>query len=423
MEGFRVPAWTREWSGTSSRDWPKGRFHIDMARDLERAGFDYFMIEDSSHIPDVYGGSMDVDLKLGRRAPKHDPLVLASIITQWTDRIGIIATVPITETTPYSLARTMSTLDHVSGGRIGWNVVTGSQDRTAQNFGIDKQPEHDLRYDMADDFVAAVKGLWSSWDDGAVVMDESTGVYVDGSKVHPIDHDGPFYKTRGPLNALPGPQGQPVLVQAGISPRGQRFSAENVDAIIASANSVEKMKELRTSIRAHAVAAGRDPDSIKIMFLAEPVLAETDAEAAEKIERRRLANEANYEFNLSTRSSITGVDFAQFDPDEPLPADLTTNGHQGVLKQMIDTGWTLRTWAGLPAQGVGGLDGTPETVAAKMDEIMQEVGGDGFLIYSTVLTRRYVSEIADGLVPHLQKRGLVRDGYEFAELRRNLMSF
>jgi FMN-dependent oxidoreductase (nitrilotriacetate monooxygenase family) len=422
LDGFRAPAWNRAWSGHSTRDWPTGQFYMDMARDLERGCFDYFMLEDSNYIPDIYGGSMDVYLKYGRRAPKHDPAALAAIISQVTTRLGIIATIATTESTPFQVARLMSTLDHISSGRIGWNVVTGSNDRAAQNFGRDAQPEHDQRYEMADEFVAAVRALWDSWKEDAVIMDEVSGVYVDASKVNTADYNGTYFRTRGPLNTVPSPQHHPVLVQAGVSSRGQKFSAENADSIIAVAKDFASMRTLRENIRRHAAAVGRNPDHIKVLFLAEPVLGETDDEARAKVKRMQDERARALDWSLETAASVTTVDFSQYDPDQPLPKDLTTNGHQGILNDMVSSGKTLRELAAAE-NNVGDFVGTPETVAGIMEEIAQEIGGDGFLLTTPRVTRRYVTEIVDGLIPALQKRGVVRTHYEHELLRDNLTAF
>jgi FMN-dependent oxidoreductase (nitrilotriacetate monooxygenase family) len=422
LDGFRAPAWNRAWSGHSTRDWPTGQFYMDMARDLERGCFDYFMLEDSNYIPDIYGGSMDVYLKYGRRAPKHDPAALAGIISQVTTRLGIIATIATTESTPFQVARLMSTLDHISSGRIGWNVVTGSNDRAAQNFGRDAQPEHDQRYEMADEFVAAVRALWDSWKEDAVIMDEVSGVYVDASKVNTADYNGTYFRTRGPLNTVPSPQHHPVLVQAGVSSRGQKFSAENADSIIAVAKDFASMRTLRENIRRHAAAVGRNPDHIKVLFLAEPVLGETDDEARAKVKRMQDERARALDWSLETAASVTTVDFSQYDPDQPLPKDLTTNGHQGILNDMVSSGKTLRELAAAE-NNVGDFVGTPETVAGIMEEIAQEIGGDGFLLTTPRVTRRYVTEIVDGLIPALQKRGVVRTHYEHELLRDNLTAF
>jgi long-chain alkane monooxygenase len=425
QDGFRVPAWNRQWSGTSTRDWQDGTFYADMARSFERACFDYFMIEDSNYVPDVYGASTATYLKYGQRAPKHDPAALAAVLTQVTSHIGIVATIATSESTPFHVARLMSTLDNLSHGRIGWNIVTGSNDRAAQNFGRERQDPHDVRYDMADEFVETVCKLWDSWDDGAVIMDAASGVYVDHGKVHPIDHRGKYYASRGPLNTLPAPQGHPVLVQAGVSPRGRAFTARHSDSVIAAANNLDDMRELRDDIRRRAAEQGRDPDSLKVLFLAQPMIGETDEDAQRKADVWAEEESRLVDFGLSSLGSVTAVDFAQYDPDQPLPEDLTTNGHQGQLENMVKSRKPLRELAVGVVVGSreAGFTGTADAVAERMIEAMEYVGGDGFLLTHFTPTRRYVDEICDGLVPALQARGAVRSSYDYPTFKQNLLAF
>jgi FMN-dependent oxidoreductase (nitrilotriacetate monooxygenase family) len=396
-----------------------------MARSFERACFDYFMIEDSNYVPDIYGGSTETYLKYGQRAPKHDPAALAAVLTQVTSRIGIVATIATSESTPFHVARLMSTLDHLSHGRIGWNIVTGSNDRAAQNFGHERQAAHDTRYDMADEFVGAVRKLWDSWDDDAVVMDTVSGVYVDHAKVRTVDHRGTYYATRGPLNALPPPQRHPVLVQAGVSPRGRAFTARHSDSVIAAANDLDDMRDLRADIRRQAAEQGRDPDSLKVLFLIQPMIGETDDDAQRKADLWAEDESRLVDFGLSSLASVTAVDFAQYDPDQPLPADLTTNGHQGQLENMVKSGKTLRELATGVVVGSrrAGFTGTADAVAERMIEAMEHVGGDGFLLTHFTPTRRYVDEICDGLVPALQARGAVRTAYDYPSFKQNLLAF
>jgi FMN-dependent oxidoreductase (nitrilotriacetate monooxygenase family) len=425
QDGFRAPAWNRRWSGTSTRDWQDGGFYADMARAFERACFDYFMIEDSNYVPDVYGGDAAVYLKYGQRAPKHDPTALAAVLTQVTRHIGIVATVATSESTPFHVARMMSTLDHLSHGRIGWNVVTGSNDRAAQNFGSERQQPHDTRYDMADEFVEVVRKLWDSWDADAVVMDEESGVYVDHGRVRAIGHRGKHYASRGPLNTLRSPQGHPVLVQAGVSPRGRVFTARHSDSVIAAANDLDDMRDLRDDIRRRAAASGRDPDSLKVLFLIQPMIGETADDARRKADLWAADEDERVDFGLSSLASVTSVDFARYDPDKPLPADLVTNGHQGQLDNMVKSRKPLRELAAgvIVGSREAGFTGTAETVADRMIEAMKHVGGDGFLLTHFTPTRRYVDEICDGLVPELQRRGAVRTSYDYPTFKQNLLAF
>jgi FMN-dependent oxidoreductase (nitrilotriacetate monooxygenase family) len=299
---------------------------------------------------------------------------------------------------PFLLARMVATMDHLARGRMGWNIVTSAEDRAAQNFGLDQLYEHDLRYEMANEYLDLVCRLWDSWEPDAVVRDRERGVYADADKVHRVDFEGRFYKSRGPLNTVRPPQGRPVLCQAGASPPGRDFAAKYADTIVAPGTTVEQMKEYRADIRARIEGHGRKPDDCKVLFLIAPVVGETVEEARER-DARWAADPAHIEYVLAEISSITEIDFSQFDLDQPLP-EVTTNGERGTLEHFAKkgAGKTLRELAITGLSDSVELVGTPETVADKMESVMDEVGGDGFLITSPVmrLNRRYITEITDG---------------------------
>ena len=406
-----------------------GQFYVEMAKTLERACFDYIMIEDKLMVPQSYGGSTEAALALGMMAPKHDPVPLAVAMGMATQKLGIVATMSTLAYPPFLMARLSSTIDSLTKGRFGWNIVTSAEDLAAQNFGLDKLPLRETRYEMADEYMEVMGKLFDSWEPDAVVLDREAGIYADHTKVHTIDHVGKYFKVRGPLNTVPSPQGRPVYVQAGASPRGRDFAAKHADSIISVASGVESMKAFRTDIRARAAAMGRDPDEIKVLFCVTPALGDTDKDAHER-HQRQLSAPSFIQDMLASISAITEIDFAQFDLDKPLPEKLVTNGESGSLDkfQQWGSGKTLRE---LVVDGAGGvvssveLIGTPDQVATKMGEVMEEVGGDGFLITTPVLRvgRRYLVEIADGLVPALQKRGLVRSHYSQDLLRDTLREF
>jgi FMN-dependent oxidoreductase (nitrilotriacetate monooxygenase family) len=416
-----------EWDDhfSSTEDPFTGDFYVDMARSLERACFDYMLIEDTLMVPDAYGHSFDAYLKHAMMVPKHDPVPLATLMAAATKRIGLVATMSTSFYPPFMLARLAATVDHIARGRFGWNIVTSGEDSAAQNFGMDKLTEHDLRYDIADEYVDLCCKLWESWDTDAVVMDRDTGTWARGDRVRTIDFEGRWFKSRGPLNTVRPPQGRPVFVQAGGSPKGRQFAATWADSIVAIANGVEGMKSYRDDVRARAEAIGRKPDDIKVLFLVSPVLGETTAEAEER--KARLSESDRYvEQSLLLVSSITDIDFSQFPLDEVLPP-LTTNGEQGSLTKFMQegSGKTLRQLAKEGLANSVHLVGTPDDVADQMGEIMAEVGGDGFLLTanSDMLSRRYIAEITDGLVPALQRRGLSRTSYTHEQFRDNLLEF
>jgi N-acetyl-S-(2-succino)cysteine monooxygenase len=421
---FVADEWNGNW-GDGGRDFT-GDFYVEMARDLERAKFDYVLIEDKLMVSTAYGGTMEHDLKHGVN-PKHDPVPLAVLMANATSRLGVIPTMSTTFYPPFLLARLCSTIDHIARGRFGWNVVTSGEDRSAQNFGMDKLYEHDDRYARASEYMEVVSKLWESWEADAIERDYTTGTYANYKKVHTIDFEGKYYKVRGPLNTAPSPQYRPTIAQAGASPPGRELAALHADTIVAPANGIEAMRSYREDIHARMKAIGRDPAHCKLLFLVSPIVADTHDEALAKAERW-FTSPLYVEYMLAEISSITEIDFAQFDLDEPLP-ELTTNGERGALQSFVARGKdkTLRelvTGTGV----IGGnlqFTGTPAEVADEMERVMGEVGGDGFLITSPVmrLNRRYVTEITDGLVPELQKRGLTRSDYTTTMLRDHLREF
>ena len=418
-----------EWNGTwgdGAKDFT-GDFYVEMAQSLERACFDYILIEDKLMVSTAYDGTMKYDLKHGVN-PKFDPVPLAVAMLLATKRLGVCATMSSSFYPPFMLARLASTVDHMSRGRFGWNLVTSAEDRAAQNFGLDRLYEHDERYNIAEEFVEVVTKLWDSWEPDAVVRDHETGTLVDHTKVHTIDFEGKYFKSRGPLNTARSPQGWPAIAQAGASVPGRELASRYADTIVAPANGIEAMKAYREDIRDRMAGHGREPDDMQVLYIVAPILGDTHEEAVAK--KHRWHNDPLYlEYQLAEISSITEINFAEFDLDEPVPADISTNGERGALESFLSRGRdkTLRELVTGNGMGGGNLDftGTPDEVAEKMIEVMDGVGGDGFLITSPVmrLNRRYITEITDGLVPALQKRGAARTVYDHEMLRDNLRAF
>ncbi|MCU1622935.1 MAG: FMN-dependent oxidoreductase, nitrilotriacetate monooxygenase family [Frankiales bacterium] len=420
---FVTDDWDGRW-GNGGKDM-SGDFYVEMARDLERACFDYVLLEDKLMVSDAWAGTMQKDLQHGVN-PKHDPVPLAVCMAQATTRLGVVPTMSTSFYPPFLLARLCATIDHIARGRFGWNIVTSAEDRSAQNFGLDKLYEHDERYAMANEYLELVKQLWESWDPDAVVRDRSTGTYADHTKVRTIDFEGTYYKSRGPLNTVRPPQGHPVLCQAGASPPGRAFASRFADTIVATSTTPARMKDFRDDIRTRMVENGRKPDDVKVLFLIAPFVADTVEEAQAK-KLRSMSDPLAVELVLATMGSITEIDFSVFDLDAPLPP-VTTNGERGFLEAFAKRaeGKTLRQ--AVIDDGLGGANdfvGTPETVADKMESYMDEIGGDGFLLTSPEkkLNRRYVTEITDGLVPELQRRGLTRTSYTHEQFRDNLLEF
>ena len=421
---FTPGAWDSTFSHGGS-PWD-GKFYVEFALALERACFDYIMLEDTLMVSEAYRGTAEATLKYALQVPKHDPVPLAAIIAAATSKLGVVATMSTMAWPPFMLARVCTTIDHIAGGRFGWNIVTSGEDAAAQNFGLAKLPPREQRYATADEYMEVVYRLFDAWEPDAVVKDRERGIYADWRKVHPIDFEGEYFRVRGPLNTVPSPQGRPTFVQAGGSSRGRAFAARHADSIIAPTSTLAGAKAYRDDVRAHAVTFSRNPDDIKILFLVYPILGETSEEARAK--RRRMVNQPWFiEAALAATGTTSDIDFSQYNLDEPLPERLTTNGEQGSLDrfQQWGSGKTLRQLTAERFDNELDLIGTPEEVADKMAAAMELVGGDGFLISTPFqrTRRRFINEICEGLVPALQRRGLVREAYTRPTLRETLREF
>ena len=421
--GITIQGWN-EPGFAPGYDWTKPDIFVDAARALERACFDVFILEDSSAVPYAYKGSMDFYLKHATMTPKFDPVMLTPYLIQATRHIGLAPTLTTTFYPPWLLARSLSTLDHFSSGRIAWNIVTATSDAAAQNYGLDKQIEHDLRYDMADEFVDCVSQLWDAWEPDAVVMDEANHTFIDPAKVKAVNFEGKFYKTRGPLNVPRSPQGRPVFVAPGGSPRGRKFAGRNAEIVLAGGETVADMKGYRDDVLEHATALGRDPTKIKTMFTCVPTVVKS-ADEVEDTKKALAAMRAKHlERGLAAMSFLSGLDFSKFDLDTPMP-EIKTNGMQTLLRTFKNAGpkATLRDVVTKPnGQGFTHFVGTADQIAGQMQESMEEIGGDGFLVTGH-LKPKYVASIVDELVPALWKRQLTRRDYSHDHFRDNMMAF
>lgn len=419
--GFSVHGWKADWWGDEALDWTNPAIYLDLARALDRACFDYVMIEDGSLVPDAYEGSSRAYLQHALTVPKADPMPLVPLLGQVTTGLGIIATMTTAFYPPYLGARLAATLDHLTGGRAGINLVTAHNDRAAQNFGLERHYEHDQRYAMAGEWIEVVDKLWASWRPGAVRADPEAGVFADVAHVAPIDHAGEYYRCRGPLNLPPGPQGRPVVCQAGGSAAGRNFAARHADTVIALVRGVAEAKAYRDDFRARMVGWGRDPDTCKLLFCVSVVLGETVAEAVDKKARRRAALAANLEPRLATLSFYGARDLSQLPLDEPY-ARVETNASRTMVEAWTAKARTLRDVAEDDEVSGIAFAGTADSVAADMAEAAVEIGGDGFL-FTEPLSRRNISEITEGLVPALQRRGVTRRAYAHRTLRETLLEF
>jgi FMN-dependent oxidoreductase (nitrilotriacetate monooxygenase family) len=408
--------------GTS---WADGRFFVDQAVALERANFDFVMFEDGVSIADSYGGSMELDLKHAVQTPKQDPLPLLPLMAHATSHIGFVATASTSFYPPFLLARLFSTIDSLSGGRVGWNIVTSSETNAARNFGMDELPRPTVRYDIADEYLDLVCQLWDSWEIGAVVTDPTTGVYADHTKVHIVDFEGEHFRCRGPLNTMPSPQVRPVLCQAGGSDRGRDFAARHAEVVVGlRSGGIDGMRSFRADIRRRMEMLGRNPDDCKVLFLSPLTILPDNPDVA--VAKNELEAAWAADFMLVMASSSMNLDLSKYDLDAPVDPNMTAGGHTSVLDRIKEagrTGVTLReAMTASTARDDADLVGTPEQIAEQMITQMDEVGGDGFLIQGYGASAQ-IPAITDRLVPELQRAGAFRSEYTGTTLRHTLAEY
>jgi FMN-dependent oxidoreductase (nitrilotriacetate monooxygenase family) len=361
-----------------------------------------------------------------RPAGRIEPLTLLTAVARATRRIGLIATASTSYNDPYNLARKFASLDHVSGGRAGWNIVTTAGDDAARNFGLDAQPSHGERYERADEFVEVVRKLWDSWEDDAIVADPESGIWADAGKVHVIDHDGRFYRVRGPLNLPRCPQGHPLLVQAGSSRDGKDFAARHAEAVFTAQQTLEEGQAFYADLKRRAALAGRDPDGVKILPGLVTVIGSTEAEALEldaELDRLILAPQAR-----DLLASRFGLAPEQLPLDEPLPDELPSEDeiegaksrHTLIVELARREKLTVRQLIGRLGGGRGHrtFAGTPEQIADTIEHWGTHGAADGFNIMPAVLPSGF-ELFAEHVVPILRRRGLIRHEYEGTTLREH----
>jgi len=388
-----------------------------MARRAESVAFDSVFLAD---MPVLQGESPR------RPAGRIEPLTLLTAVARATRRIGLIATASTSYNDPYNLARRFASLDHVSGGRAGWNIVTTAGDDAARNFGLGAQPSHAQRYQRADEFVEVARKLWDSWEDDAVVADPERGVWADGDKIHVIDHHGPFFQVRGPLNLARSPQGRPLLVQAGSSRDGRDFAARHAEAVFTAQQTLEEGQAFYADLKRRAALAGRDPGGVKILPGLVPVIGSTEAEAREldaQLGRLILAEQAR-----DRLARQFGLDPAQLPLDEPLPDDLPAEdeieGAKSRYTLIVELArrdrLTVRELIGRLGGGRGHrtMAGTPEQIADTIEHWGTHGAADGFNIMPAVLPSGF-ELFAEHVVPILRQRGLIRPEYAGTTLREH----
>ncbi len=398
-------------------------YWVNLAKTLERGKFDGLFIADVLGVYDVLNGNADAALRHSAQVPVNDPLQLVPTMAYETAHLGFGLTASLSFEHPYTFARRISTLDHLTKGRIGWNIVTSYLNSGALNVGQAQQARHDDRYDLAEEYLEVCYKLWEgSWEDSAVVRDRATGIFTHPDKVHPINHRGRHFTVPGIHLSEPSPQRTPVLYQAGSSSRGKDFAGAHAECIFVAAPSKAVLKRYVANVRDAALRAGRNPREILAFNLQTVILGETDAEAKKKFDEYR--SHVSYEGALALISGWTGIDFGQFAPDEPL-RHRYTNAVQSAVETFTtidpDRVWTVREMA--EWVGIGGFGpvfvGSPSTVADLLQEWVEDTDVDGFNLAYAVTPETF-EDAVDLLVPELQKRGVYKTDYREGTLREKL---
>ena len=394
-----------------------------LALTLERGRFDGAFFADSPATHGVYKESVVPSVEWGVIWPNHDPMPLVAVMTAATKHLGLGVTMSTNGTSPYLATRRISTLNYLSKGRVGWNIVSGFSQAEHLACGLGQQIEHDERYNMADEFMEICYLLWNSVPTSAILRNKKTLQFADPDQVKRVDFKGKYFQCKAVTPTLPSPYGHPVLFQAGSSGRGMQFAMKHAEVIFAIQNHVEGMKKTMVQLKAEAQKYGAsDP---KVIFALQPIVRSTELEARRRMEE--LIERIPLEANLARMSGVFGLDLSKFDPDKPLTDSANSQGSRGLMAAAMTNekgeSVTLREvakkWALGPAIPL--IVGTPEHVASEIERIWRETGCHGFNLSPTT-NPDSVEDLVDHVIPILQKRGVFRTEYEASTFRENLMA-
>ena len=398
-------------------------YWTDLAQILERGFFDGIFIADVLGIYDVYHQSAEHALTGAVQVPVNDPLQIVPAMAAVTKHLGFGVTTSISFEHPYPFARRISTLDHLTKGRVGWNIVTSYLESGSKNLGLKTQVNHDNRYDIADEYLEVLYKLWEgSWEEGSVLRDRESGIFADHKKVHPIQHEGKYFTVPGIHICEPSPQRTPVLYQAGASSRGQKFASQNAECVFIAAPSKIATKKVVQGIRQKLAQEGRDPYSVKIYALLSIVTDETDAKAQAKF--KEYQSYGSYDGALTLLSGWSGVDFSQYQPTDKVEY-IQTNAIQSLLDSYVnadpDRVWTIEEIANWNSLGGNGpvLVGSAETVSDALQQWVEDADVDGFNL-AYILAHQTFADVVEFIVPELQKRGVYQTSYAQGTLREKL---
>ncbi|MDO7433229.1 LLM class flavin-dependent oxidoreductase [Acinetobacter baumannii] len=398
-------------------------YWTDLAQILERGFFDGIFIADVLGIYDVYHQSAEHALTGAVQVPVNDPLQIVPAMAAVTKHLGFGVTTSISFEHPYPFARRISTLDHLTKGRVGWNIVTSYLESGSKNLGLKTQVNHDNRYDIADEYLEVLYKLWEgSWEEGSVLRDRENGIFADHKKVHPIQHEGKYFTVPGIHICEPSPQRTPVLYQAGASSRGQKFASQNAECVFIAAPSKIATKKVVQGIRQKLAQEGRDPYSVKIYALLSIVTDETDAKAQAKF--KEYQSYGSYDGALTLLSGWSGVDFSQYQATDKVEY-IQTNAIQSLLDSYVNADpervWTIEEIANWNSLGGNGpvLVGSAETVSDALQQWVEDTDIDGFNL-AYILAHQTFADVVEFIVPELQKRGVYQTSYAQGTLREKL---
>lgn len=400
-------------------------YWVRLGRLLDDAGLDFLFMADSYGYPTVDGVMPPEVARHGIQFPGHDPMIFAAAVAAQTSRLGLVVTSSTMVETPYATARRFASLDRASGGRVGWNVVTGSSQATvAKLFGHEEMTAHDERYDIADEFVDVAVGLWeTTWEEDALVKDVESGVYIDPAKLHPLRHEGRHFRSEGLLTVPPTPQRTPTLFQAGASERGRDFAARIAEAVFMQGRSIDTAAEITGDIRRRAVEAGRQADDVKILSGTTVVVGTTEEQAQQRL--AELDSIRSVEVAAVIYAGYTGIDLRAYDQDEPLPVNSTEQGQSALNRYKRPDGSMptpreiladFRDKAGRGFQFVG----TPEKVADQMVHTMRASGLDGYMLEPTIGATEGYELFIELVLPILRERGVVTEPEPGATFRERM---
>jgi len=427
MQASNVTVYSGSWRYPSAtHDFLDLRYYQRVARVLEEGTFDLMFFDDRLAMPSIYGGSPADAVRYGARPIKLDLTAVLGVAAAATEHLGLGATYSTTYYPPFHVARTFATLDHLSGGRAAWNVVTSVNDAEARNFGVEQHLGHDERYDRAEEFIEVVAKLWDSWGDDALVMDRESGIFADPDQVRELNHAGKYFSVQGPLTVPRSPQGRPVIIQAGQSGRGQQFAAKWADLIFTGDPTRAIAEEHYRNQKALIAALGRDEDAVRVLPMVYTIVGETESIAKEK-EEIFLNQLVHPQASLALLSEVTNYDFSGHSLDDLVTDELIDSVTgirglvQGVKRHVGDGQLTLRVLASHRATLLQGprFVGTGAQVAEQMQDWYESRVCDGFVIAATHLPGAF-EDFVRLAVPELRRRGVFRSEYTGKTLRDNL---